>query len=140
VKKKLQEQCVSWRVIGFLASGGISMILDVIIFWILIEASVPARTASLSAISVALLVNFGLNYLLFATGFSAQSVLRSLAKFSVVAVASSVYLLVSFDVVLGLLGNMDDEGMVVTRILIIASATLLRFLFYRAWVFRVQEL
>lgn len=126
--------------LGFALAGLAGVVSDLAVFNLLFYIEVGVRLASI----ISALVGLGLNFLINLLAFSAVNLPRkillgTLTKYLTIAGLSTVYVLVAFEIVLAVLHPETAAGLTGTRVVIIASGTLIRFFLYRHWVFRAQE-
>ena len=125
---------------GFGVAGGVALVVDLMVFNLLIFFAVNASLANVSAALAALVVNFFINHRAFMPRRlrSANLTMKSV-KFGILALASFLFLLVGFEVVLWVMPDQSAVFYSVTRILLIGSGTLIRFFVLKYWVFSHQE-
>ena len=124
---------------GFSVAGGLSAGIDLLMFNILLFAGLSSTIASGSALVVALIANFMINRSTFAPELSTGlGRTRPAFRFALIAVLSSVFVFISFEIGVRFLSMGSPFEQSVLRLFVISIGSIARFLLYRSWVFVVN--
>ena len=126
--------------LGFAIAGLAGVASDLATFNLLLHYGVGLTLASVVAASVGLGINFLINLITFSRiTLPPRTLIVVLAKYSIVAGLSTVYILVVFEIVLAVFELQSPVLLNGARLSIIVTGTLVRFFLYRLWVFRASK-
>ena len=124
---------------GFGIAGVVALTVDLALFNTLITLGAGPSMANLASSFVGLVFNFLINYRTFVGDRRSAKVLTgSSLKFSFVTGASFLYLLLGFELYVGIYEGASTPNLLLARVLLIGSGTVARFFLFRHWVFKSE--
>ena len=122
---------------GFSLAGGLSLMTDLATFNLLTLGGVNFSTANIVATCIALVVNFLANHWAFLPrGLIRTKIASKSLRFSALAAASALLLIVGFEIVLLEFPNQSVGFYTLARTFLIAIGTTARFITLKYWVFK----
>lgn len=123
------------QIVGFSSAGAAGVLVDLGTYNLVLLASGNSSVSNLTGALCGLVANFTINMFVFSNrSASLRERARHLTKYALVAGASSIYLVLAFEIYLDFVGTNGFQDSVV-RVLIVLSGSLVRFLLTRSWIF-----